>query len=165
MQRQAVMPQYARAYFSSSTISKFFAETNEVQELIAEGSSSLRLVNGSWYLPGQSKFDAKCQHAYHRLTKETQYFDISKCVDPESDLPITMPSAEIFSEHMQALGIGKNDQIICYDHLGMFSVARVHFMLRYFGATNVRIMNGGFTKWLKEERPFYSGHYTAGEGI
>lgn len=125
----------------------------------------MRLVNGSWYLPGQSKFDATCQHAYHRLTKNTQHFDISKCVDPDSDLPITMPSAEIFSEHMQALGIGRHDQIICYDHLGMFSVARVHFMLRYFGATNVRIMNGGFTKWLKEERPFYSGPYTAGQGL
>jgi len=84
-------------------------ETNEVQDLISQGSSSLRLVNASWYLPGQSKVEATVQHENHRLTKETQYFDISKIVTPGSDLPITMPSAEIFSEHMQALGIRRND--------------------------------------------------------
>lgn len=76
-----------------------------------------------------------------------------------------MPSAEIFSEHMQALGIRKNDKIICYDHVGMFSVARAAWMLRYFGATDVRIMNGGFQKWLREEREYFSGPYTRGEGL
>ena len=38
-------------------------------------------------------------------------------------------------------------------------------MLRFFGATNVRIMNGGLQKWLKEGRTVYSGPYTPGEGI
>jgi len=47
----------------------------------------------------------------------------------------------------------------------MFSVARCAWMLRYFGASNVSIMNGGFQKWLKEERPYYTGPYTPGEGI
>ena len=35
----------------------------------------------------------------------------------------------------------------------MFSVARAAWMLRYFGATNVRILNGGLKKWIAENRP------------
>ena len=38
-------------------------------------------------------------------------------------------------------------------------------MLRFFGAGNVRIMNGGLQKWIKEDRPVYSGPYTDGEGL
>ena len=38
-------------------------------------------------------------------------------------------------------------------------------MFRYFGAANVRIMNGGLQKWLKEGRPVFSGSCTNGEGL
>jgi len=47
----------------------------------------------------------------------------------------------------------------------MFSVARAAFMFRYFGAGNVRIMNGGLQKWLKEGRPVFNGSYTDGESL
>ena len=63
------------------------------------------------------------------------------------------------------MGIRKDDQIICYDHVGTFSVARCAWMLRYFGAANVRIMNGGLQKWIKEGRPVHTGAYTVGEGL
>lgn len=38
-------------------------------------------------------------------------------------------------------------------------------MLRYFGATNVRIMSGGLKKWLSEGRPVFTGPYKVGEGL
>lgn len=66
---------------------------------------------------------------------------------------------------MQKLRIGRDSQIICYDHVGMFSVARCAWMLRFFGAGNVRIMNGGLQKWIKEGRDVYSGPYSEGEGL
>ncbi len=34
----------------------------------------------------------------------------------------------------------------------MFSVARTAWMLRYFGATDVKILNGGLKKWEAEDR-------------
>lgn len=39
----------------------------------------------------------------------------------------------------------------------MFSVARAAYMLRFFGATDVRILNGGMKKWLAEGRETHSG--------
>ena len=34
----------------------------------------------------------------------------------------------------------------------MFSVARAAWMFKYFGAKNVRILEGGFKKWNAEGR-------------
>jgi thiosulfate/3-mercaptopyruvate sulfurtransferase len=44
---------------------------------------------------------------------------------------------------------------VCYDQLGIFSVARAAFMFRYFGAENVRILNGGLKKWVLENRDIH----------
>ena len=66
---------------------------------------------------------------------------------------------------MQEMRVPKDAKIICYDHVGMFAVARVAWMFRYFGATDVRIMSGGFKKWQKEERPVFKGMYDYGEGL
>ena len=66
---------------------------------------------------------------------------------------------------MKAMRIRKDDQIICYDHVGMFSVARCAWMLRYFGAQNVRVMNGGLKKWISEKRALFKGAYTVGADL
>ena len=66
---------------------------------------------------------------------------------------------------MRRLRIGKNCKVILYDHVGMFAVARAAWMFRYFGVADVKIMNGGLQKWLKEGREVYSGSYTDGMGL
>lgn len=53
---------------------------------------------------------------------------------------------------MKQLRIRKNDNIICYDNIGIFSSPRVAWTLRLFGAERVRVLNGGFKKWLEENR-------------
>jgi thiosulfate/3-mercaptopyruvate sulfurtransferase len=58
---------------------------------------------------------------------------------------------------MKALRIRPTDEIVVYDALGIFSSARCAWMLRFFGAENVRILNGGMKKWLAEGRPTYTG--------
>ena len=134
-------------------------------DLIAEGNPNLRIVNASFYAPG-GPIDGELQHEEHRITETTQYFSISEVVNQSSKLPNTMPSAEEFTEYMEEMRVPKDAEIIVYDHVGMFAVARVAFMFRHFGATNVRIMNGGLKKWLKEEkRPVYKGIYDYGEGL
>ena len=58
---------------------------------------------------------------------------------------------------MKALDIQRNHSIICYDKIGVNSAPRAAFLLRYFGAGDVRILNGGLSKWMKENRPTVSG--------
>ena len=76
-----------------------------------------------------------------------------------------MPSLDQFIEYMEEMRVPKDAKIVCYDHVGMFAVARVAWMFRYFGATDVRIMSGGFKKWMKEKRPYFQGIYDYGEGL
>ena len=64
-----------------------------------------------------------------------------------------MPSLEIFAENMQKLDISKNATIVVYDNMGIFTVARAAWMMKYFGATNVKILNGGMKKWSAEGKP------------
>ena len=47
----------------------------------------------------------------------------------------------------------------------MFAVARVAWMFKFFGATDVSIMRGGMQKWVKEGRPTFSGLYRRGTGL
>ena len=97
------------------------------------------------------------EHLAARLTKDTVFFDHDEICDKSSPLPHTMPSADIFIANMKKMGVRKNDDIICYDTQGMFSVARAAWMLRFFGATNVRILDGGAKKWLMEGNTLVGG--------
>ena len=68
-----------------------------------------------------------------------------------------LPSPEDFGTAMEKLGVGKNDRIIVYDNSATRNAARGWFMLRHFGANSVAILDGGFQKWLAEDRPTESG--------
>ena len=128
---------------------QYLVETAEVEVLIASAPSNLRLVNATF--PVSSR-DSQVEQ---RLTASTQYFSVAEVSQPGSDLPNTLPTAAVFSEHMRRLRIGKDCQIIVYDHSGMQAVARAAWMFQFFGASNVRIMNGGLQKWLAEGRSVY----------
>lgn len=97
------------------------------------------------------------EHNKTRITKETQYFDIDKIALPNSPLPHTMPDLITFVLNMKALRVRPTDEIVVYDAMGMFSAARCAWMCRFFGAENVRILNGGMKKWLAEGRPTHNG--------
>ena len=56
--------------------------------------------------------------------------------------------------------IARNMPIVVYDSVGLFSAPRVAWMLRYFGADDVRILNGGLKKWQAEGRPLCTGPFT-----
>ena len=69
---------------------------------------NLRLVNATWFLPNVDR-DAKKEHEAGRITNTTQFFDIDAISEPGSKLPHTLPSAEVFTEHMKRLRIGRTD--------------------------------------------------------
>lgn len=76
-------------------------------------------------------------------------------VDPDSALPIAMPSLEVFKAHMHRLGLRHDAPIVLYSadpKMDLGAAARSQWMLRYYGATNVRILDGGLAKWVGEGR-------------
>lgn len=73
-------------------------------------------------------------------------FDKKICA-PDTDLPHMLPSAELFSAEVQALGIQSRSLIVVYDRLGIFSAPRAWWMFRAMGHTRVAVLDGGLPAW------------------
>ena len=103
-------------------------------------------------MPNSGK-DAWEEHLKTRITDDTVFFDHDLICEMSTMFPHALPPKEVFTEWMKRLRVPVNADIICYDGPGMFSVARVAWLFRFFGAQRVRILNGGLTKWMAEGKP------------
>ena len=114
-------------------------------------SQCVRVVDATTYLPGQNK------DGFEQYTKQhipgAVYFDINYIADKSTTLLHMIPSPEDFSSKVRKLGIGNGDKIIIYDaNGGHLAAARVWWMFRLYGHSNVCLLNGGLPKWLAEKR-------------
>ena len=55
-----------------------------------------------------------------------------------------------------AMGVDKSIQVVVYDDAGGAHAARFWWMLRWLGHDAVALIDGGWTRWIKEERPVSS---------
>lgn len=85
------------------------------------------------------------------------FFDIDEHSDHSTSLPHMLPTPEVFSRSMSALGISDDATIVIYEQEGVFSAPRAWWMLRTFGARNVHILNGGLNAWIAAGLPTESG--------
>ena len=74
--------------------------------------------------------------------------DIVEPGSPSNDIA----SPERFSELMSRLGIGKGHQVIVYDNAAGMFACRMRWTLRYYGHNDVRVLDGGWERWLAEDR-------------
>ena len=84
-------------------------------------------------------------------------FDIDRIADPDSPLPHTVPSPEVFEGHMRALGLHSDDYVVLYDDSDVKSAARAWWMLRLFGHERVSILDGGLAAWKQAGGALESG--------
>lgn len=74
--------------------------------------------------------------------------------DPDnSHFMFPMPTAERFAEAMSRLGVGEGTRVVLYDDSAHMWAARVWWMLRAYGFDAAAVLNGGWRKWTREERP------------
>src|SRR5438105_4808812 len=114
-------------------------------------SPDLVVVDGSWYLPTQHR-DARAEYLAGHIPGAV-FFDIDAIADQASGLPHMLPAPVAFASAMRLLGIGDGMRITVYDGAGLFSAARVWWMLKLFGVTDVVILEGGLPRWKAEGRP------------
>ena len=131
------------------TLSNHLISTQELASKL--GAENVTVIDCSWYLPTQDR-DARAEFELNHISG-ADFFDIDEICDKASPLPHMLPSAELFSESVGKLGISNNSLVVVYDGAGLFSAARVWWMFHAFGHTNVRVLNGGFPRWVAEQRP------------
>lgn len=118
------------------------------------GREELVVLDASWYLPNAGR-DAAAEYRAARIPG-ARFFDISRVVDPSTDLPHMAPPPAQLAEALEALGVGGDSEVVVYDGLGVFSAPRVWWLLRAFGKAEVSVLDGGFPRWRREGRPVES---------
>jgi thiosulfate/3-mercaptopyruvate sulfurtransferase len=87
-------------------------------------------------------------HIKGAVNLSLEKFDFCKPIDTYGGIT----QDEVYSVFKQ-LGVNnETSEIILYDNSGLLS-CRLWFVLRYFGFTNVRILNGGWRSWLRAGMP------------
>jgi thiosulfate/3-mercaptopyruvate sulfurtransferase len=113
------------------------------------------VVDGSYYLSTMGR-DAGAEYLDARIPGAVR-FDIDAVKEMSSTLPHMLPDAVQFARQVGEMGIGDGMTIIVYDGMGLFSAPRVRWTFRTFGATDVRILDGGMPKWRAEGRAIEDG--------
>ena len=110
----------------------------------------LRVLDASWYMPQMGR-DARAEYEAGHIPA-ARFFDIDEISDHRSALPHMAPPVEKFMSRMRAMGVGDGHQVVVYDGMGLFSAARVWWLFRLMGKTDVAVLDGGFPKWQAEGR-------------
>ena len=111
----------------------------------------LRILDATWFMPNEAR-DAKAEYDAAHIPG-ARFFDIDDISDQRSELPHMMPPTEKFIHRMRAMGVGDGHQVVVYDSKGIFSAARVWWMFRLMGKTDIAVLDGGLPKWQAERHP------------
>ena len=129
--------------------SKFVVNADWVEKQL--GAPEFRIIDASWYLPAQNR-NGPLEYSEGHIPGAV-FYDQDAIADLSTGLPHSIPSPEDFATAMEKLGISDTDTIVVYDGPGLFSAARVWWLLRTMGAENVFVLDGGLDGWKKEGRP------------
>jgi thiosulfate/3-mercaptopyruvate sulfurtransferase len=135
--------------------------------LARQDAPDIRIIDASWFLP-DTKRDARLEFTQSRLPGAV-FFDIDDIADTASALPHMLPSPEKFASRVRKLGLGDGARFVVYDRTGVFSAARVWWMMRAMGKEDVVVLNGGLSAWIAAGGPVDDGpplkpmerHFTA----
>ena len=78
-------------------------------------------------------------------------------VDPDDPVPAQIAGPARFSEAMSVRGIGPETRVVAVDHAGGQFATRLWWALRYYGHDNVVVLDGGWNRWVEEEREVETG--------
>ena len=114
--------------------------------------SNVRVFDGSWHLPSSNR---NALHEFQsKHIKNSVFFDIDKNSKKNSDLPHMLPTKNEWEKIMSKLGVKNSDHIVIYDNSDLISSCRVWYTFLYFNHNPnlVSVLDGGFKKWLKEQK-------------
>src|SRR3712207_966150 len=77
----------------------------------------------------------------------------SDITDPHDPVPAQIAPPERFGDLMGSLGIGDDTRVVVYDHAGGQFATRLWWALTYYGHDGVYVLDGGWKKWMAEDRP------------
>jgi len=90
--------------------------------------------------------------------KGAQFCDVSRDVsDTSQTLRFMRQTPEDFAAAMRRFGVSDDTRVVTYSTTSPQWATRVWWLLREFGHDNAAILNGGWQKWSRENRPTETG--------
>jgi thiosulfate/3-mercaptopyruvate sulfurtransferase len=118
----------------------------------------IRIIDASYKMPGVLPLPSDDYLTGH--IPGAVFFNVNTIADGNDPRPHMYPDAEQFARDVSALGISNGDTVVAYDSGGWVAAPRAWWMFLSFGHPNVKVLDGGLKKWLREGRPTHSGKVT-----
>ncbi len=91
-----------------------------------------------------------------------QFCDVSRDVsDATQKLNFMRPKPDAFAASMRRFGISNTTRVVTYSTGNAWWATRVWWLLREFGHDNAAVLDGGWQKWVQENRSVETGAETA----
>jgi thiosulfate/3-mercaptopyruvate sulfurtransferase len=116
-------------------------------------ASSVAVLDCTWFVPEAEKSGLEEFRKGH--IPGALYIDLNDVSDASSPFVNMLPAAEQFAAEVSRLGIGDDTLVVIYDV--SYVSARLWWMFKLFGHEKVRILDGGYRRWLEEGRPVATG--------
>ncbi len=110
----------------------------------------VRVADCTWCLP-QSGRDPRREYRERHIPGAV-FFDLDEVCVPVDLHPHRVPDPARFASRVRRLGLGDGLRIVLYDANDFCASARVWWMFRLFGHTEVAVLDGGLGRWLAEGR-------------
>ena len=141
-------------------------ETDELAQRIATGEPNLRVVDLRGFVRTRT-VAAGLQEAEYVGAAELYaqshlpgalYLDWTRdIVDEREPIAAQVAKPEQIAARLGAVGISDASEIVAYDaHPASQFATRFWWAMRYYGKANVRVLDGGWAKWTRENRPVTS---------
>ena len=86
-------------------------------------------------------------------------------IDPDDPVPVQIAPAARFAAAMAERGIGDETLVVAVDHNGGQFATRLWWALSYYGHDKIRVLDGGWDKWVKEGRPVEAGEVKVARAV
>jgi thiosulfate/3-mercaptopyruvate sulfurtransferase len=116
---------------------------------------AVKIVDASFKMPGVLPLPSDDYRGAH--IPGAVFFNVDAIAAHDDPRPHMYPRAEQFARDVSALGISSGDTVVAYDSGSWVAAPRAWWMFLSFGHHNVKVLDGGLQKWLREGRPTHSG--------
>ncbi|OAV89691.1 hypothetical protein PTTG_07121 [Puccinia triticina 1-1 BBBD Race 1] len=132
------------------------------QDVQAQGIKNFKILDSSFHLPNSGRsvldeFRKGPRLPGARLFDHEVVADTSYTIDGTTKLGHMQPDLSTFKREVERLGITRNDHLLVYDSVGIFSGPRAAWLLNAYGHPKVSVLDGGLPRWIKEECPVETG--------
>jgi len=134
---------------------EMLVETSWLGEHLQEPRLAIVDIRGQIKPPGAPKphYSGKRAAYLESHVPGAVYVDWTEdIVDPAAPVHMALAGPARFKALMERLGIGDDTDVVVYDDSGGLA-PRLWWALNYYGHPGVRVLDGGWNKWVSEGRP------------